>query len=303
MLNTEMSDELRHPLKTKNLIVHNFGLDKASGEITWLPSPEKEIKVAGYSCRPQFYRPFTVSTEMYTFEGKYMYVDTAGGGKNGDETVAWVTYFLHGYVFAAEMLAIPGGFGDEVFEALSKLALKHEVNDIDVEKNFGFGMFANSWRPILHRIYKEAGKSNAPRIEDVWEAGQKELRIIDTLEPLMARHRLIIQEDMLSYDVESTNKYPFDQRDSYKLFHQLTKVSRERGALIHDDRLDALAGACRKWAERVAVDEKVRMEQKQTDENIGFFKEWGGDIGSNNKGVLGLSSDRFRRPTTNRRRR
>lgn len=302
MLNTEMSDELRHPLKTKNLIVMNFGIDKGPGLIEWLPSPDKEIKVSGYSCRPQFYRPFSVSTELYAYEGKHMYVDTAGGGNNGDETVAAVTYFLHGYIFLAEVIKLAGGYSEDNYIALSKLALKHGVNDIDVEKNFGFGAFASAWRPILLRTYKEAGKDNCPRIEDVWESGQKELRIIDTLEPVMARHRLIVHEDILSYDVESTNKYPFDQRDSYKLFHQMTKVSREKGALIHDDSIDSVAGSCRKWVERIAIDEKVRIAQKRTDENIDFFAQWGGNIGNNHKGVLGLSSDRFRRPQNNRRR-
>lgn len=304
MLNTEMSDELRHPLKTKNLVVMNFGIDKGPGLIEWLPSPEKELKVAGYSCRPQFYRPFSISTELYKYEGKHMYVDTAGGGKSsGDETVAAVTYFLHGYIFLAEVIKLPGGYSDEYYETLSKLALKHGVNDIDVEKNFGFGAFSASWRPILMRVYKAAGKDNCPRIEDVWESGQKELRIIDTLEPVMARHRLIVHEDILSYDVESTNKYPFDKRDSYKLFHQMTKITRDKGALIHDDSIDAVAGSVRKWAERLAVDEKKRIEQKTTDENVDFFAQWGGNIGSNHKGVLGLASDRFRRPQTSRKRR
>lgn len=304
MLNTEMSDELRHPLKTKNLIVMNFGLEKTSGEITWLPSPEKQITIAGYSCKPQFYRPFTLSTEMYKYEGKHMYVDTAGGGNNGDETVAAVTYFLHGYVFLAEILKLPGGYNNEYYEALSRLALKHEVNSIDVEKNFGFGAFSHAWQPILAKIYKESGKNNYPLIEDVWESGQKELRIIDTLEPLMARHKLIIHEDILQYDIDSTNKYPFDQRDSYKLFHQMTKISRDRGSLIHDDSIDAVAGAVRKWIDRINVDEKIRIGQKETDENVAFFAEWGGEIGiSNNKGVLGLSSDRFTRKTTKRTRR
>lgn len=304
MLNTEMSDELRHPLKTKNLVVMNFGIDKGPGLIEWLPSPEKELKIAGYSCRPQFYRPFSISTELYKYEGKHMYVDTAGGGKSsGDETVAAVTYFLHGYIFLAEIIKLPGGYSDEYYETLSKLALKHGVNDIDVEKNFGFGAFSASWRPILMRVYKAAGKDNCPPIEDVWESGQKELRIIDTLEPVMARHRLIVHEDILSYDVESTAKYPFDKRDSYKLLHQMTKITRDKGALIHDDSIDAVAGSVRKWAERLAVDEKKRIEQKTTDENVDFFAQWGGNIGSNNKGVLGLASDRFRRPQTSRKRR
>lgn len=299
MLNTELSDELRHPLKAKNLIVMPFGIDKAPGEITWLPSPEKQIDCTGkFTCKPQLYRPFTVSTEMYKYEGKHMYVDTAGGGENGDETVAAVVYILHGYLFLAELLKQPGGYGHDKYEKLSKLALKHEVNSIDVEKNFGFGAFAAAWRPVLLDTYKKAEKTTCPKIEDVWESGQKELRIIDTLEPIMARHRLIIHEDIIEYDYESVSKYPLDKRESYKLFHQLAKISRTRGSLVHDDSLDAVAGAVRKWVDCIAVDEKVRMEQKYTDENIEFFKLWGGDIGANQNGVLGLSSDRFKKNKT-----
>jgi hypothetical protein len=293
MLNTELSDELRHPLKTKNLIVMDFARDKAPGEITWLPSPEKQIQVSGYQSKPQFYRPFSVSAETYKYEGKHMYVDTAGGGENGDETVAIVSYFLHGYIFIAEMMKLLGGYGDDKYESLSKLAMRHDVNSIHVEKNFGFGAFASAWRPVIQRVYREEGKQNCPRIEDVWETGQKELRIIDTLEPIMGRHKLIVHCDVIDYDQDSVKKYPIDKQESYKLFHQMAKISRERGALIHDDSIDALAGACRKWVDNIAVDEKIRMQQKVTDENVAFFAEWGGDIGNNQNGVLGLSGDRF----------
>ncbi len=293
MLNTELSDELRHPLKTKNLIVMNFGVDKAPGEIIWMPSPQHLIPCEGkFASKPQFYRPFQTSTELYTFEGKHMYVDTAGGGLVGDETVAAVTYFLHGYIFLAELVKLKGGYSQEVYEELSNLALRHRVNSIDVEKNFGFGAFAAAWRPVIHNVYKKAGIDMCPPIEDVWESGQKELRIIDVLEPVLARHRLIVHEDIISYDVESTTKYPIDQRESYKFFHQVAKISRERNALVHDDSIDAVAGSVRRWVDMLAVDEKVRCTQKETDENVSFFESWGANIGNSNS-LLGLSSDRF----------
>lgn len=293
MLNTELSDELRHPLKAKNLVVMNFGLDKAPGEITWLPSPDKLIPTDGkFTSKPAFYRPFQTSTQLYEFEGKHMYVDTAGGGENGDETVAAVTYFLHGYIFLAEILKLRGGYSPENYELLSKLAMKHQVNKIDVEKNFGYGAFAAAWRPILLKTYQDNGHTGCPAIEDVWESGQKELRIIDCLEPIMARHRLIVHEDIIDYDVESVTKYPIDQRETYKLFHQMAKISREKGSLIHDDSIDAVAGSCRYWVEMIAVDETKRMAAKETDDNVKFFEEWGGQIGTTH-GTLGLSSDRF----------
>jgi len=301
MLNTNLSDEQRHPLKPKNLVMMNVPLDKAPGQIQWMPSPANMIQATGFTCKPEFYRPFSVSTELYEYEGKHMYVDTAGGGKNGDETVAAVTYFLHGYVFLAEILKLPGGYGDENYKQLSELAFRHQVNLIDVEKNFGFGAFASNWRPILLNYYQTMGKSGCPAIEDVWESGQKELRIIDTLEPLMARHKFIVNESIIEYDQFSIKKYPIDVQQTYSFFHQMCKISVDKGALIHDDSLDAVAGSVRHWVEHMAVDETKRMDHKATDENVAFFAEWGADISpwANNSG-LGLSSDRFRRKQTRR---
>ena len=304
MLNTNLSDELRHPLKTKNLIFMNFPTDKGPGEVQWMPAAQNVIvpPVGGFTCKPEFFRPWSVSQTMYEFEGKHMYVDTAGGGKNGDETVAAVTYQLHGYVFLAEILRLPGGYSDDNYKQLSALSFKHGVNVIHVEKNFGYGAFASNWRPIILNYYQTMGKSGCPMIEDVWESGQKELRIIDTLEPLMARHKFIVHEDIIAYDVEASKHYPIDLQESYKFFHQLSKISVDKGALIHDDSIDAVAGSVRFWVDAMALDEKKKIEHKTTDENLAFFAEWGADIGSQrgNRGTLGLSSDRFNRVHTRR---
>ncbi len=299
MLNTKLSDEERHPLKPKDLIVMDVPLDKAPGQIQWMPAVGSLIPTKGYNCNPQLYSPFSVSTEMYEYEGKYMYVDTAGGGKNGDETVCFVTYFLHGYVFLADMLALAGGFSDDNFLRMSEFAYKHQVNLIEVEKNFGNGQFAWNWRPILLKHYESQGKTHAPSVEDVWESGQKEKRIIDVLEPVMARHRLIMNASIIETDLETIKKYPIDVQQTYLLFHQMCKITVQKGALIHDDRLDAMAGAVRYWIERMAVDEVKRMEHKTSDDNLEFFKEWGGDIGIGTR-TLGLSSDRFQRKQTRR---
>lgn len=300
MLNTDLSDADRYPLNCKDLIFMDVPLDKAPSNIQWLPNKNNRLPSTGYSAQPEFYTPFSTGTEMYAYEGRYMYVDTAGGGANGDETVATVTYFLHGYVFVMEQVALPGGYDDKNYKALSELAIKHGVNSIDVEKNFGFGAFAAAWRPILMNTYKDAGLTMCPRIEDVWESGQKELRIIDTLAPIMGRHKLIFNKEILDYDQETTKKYAIEKRESYKLFHQMQRVTRDKKSLIHDDRLDSLAGAVRKWVEHLAVDEQVRIEQKETDENIDFFAEWGGNIGQNTS-YLGLATNRFQRNLTRRR--
>ena len=39
---------------------------------------------------------------------------------------------------------------------------------------------------------------------------------------------------------------------SYSLFYQMTRLTRERGALKHDDRLDALAIVVKYWTDSLA---------------------------------------------------
>jgi len=40
----------------------------------------------------------------------------------------------------------------------------------------------------------------------------------------------------------------------YSLFYQMTRITRERGAITHDDRLDALAIAVAYWTETMGRD-------------------------------------------------
>jgi len=274
MLNTALADEGRYPLKAKNLIVMPLDLERAPSEITWMASPQTKIVFNGYNHETELYRPFTTSTDTFKYESKYLYVDTAGGGQNGDETVAWVVAFLHGYIFGLEMLPLPGGYTDEVFQQLSELAFKHQVNEIGCEMNHGYGSFAQMWRPVLAKYYTDRGKPGCPKIDDDWQSQQKELRIIDTLDPFFARHRIVLNAEIFDVDVQSVQKYPIDQRSIYTLYHQITKVTRERGCLIHDDRLDGFSGAVRRYVDKAAVDDQVRRDQAATNETMEFFAEW-----------------------------
>jgi hypothetical protein len=278
MLNTALSDDGRFPLKVKDLVVMDLHPDKAPGEIIWMPDEKKKIEVSGYTVTPQLYSPFSVSTDMFDYEMRYMYIDTAGGGANGDETVAWAIYFLHGYTFAMEMLPLPGGYSEEVFQELAEFALKHKVNEIGCEMNHGYGSFAQMLRPVLHKVFTDAGHPGSPLIDDDWVSQQKELRIIDTLDPLMAQHRLILNRAVLDVDRETVKKYPLDKRSVYTLIHQMQKITRERGCLIHDDRLDGLAGGIRRYMENMAVNAAIKTASKQSNENIAMMSKWSKDF-------------------------
>ncbi len=87
---------------------------------------------------------------------------------------------------------------------------------------------------------------------------QKEKRIIDVLEPVMNQHCLVIDKALVKKDYDSAPD------PKYSLFYQLTRITKDKGALIHDDRLDALAGAVAYWVEQMGRDtEKAAQVHKE----------------------------------------
>lgn len=278
MLDTTLSDEGRYPLKSRNLVVMDVPHDKAPGAVQWLPSPKlkiDELFTSHYHCNPELYRAFSCSETTYEYEFKYIHVDPAGGGENADEIAAMAVYMLHGYLFYPEQIALQGGHTEENLRELAEFCCRHQTMEIGVEQNMGHGAFATMLRPVLRQVYELNKVSDVPEVIDVWESQQKELRIIETLSPLFARHRIIIDPRVIEYDKESTKQYSLDKRDTYKLIHQIVRITRERGALIHDDRLDVMHACARRCMEYMNVDERERMDEKEEDLNREFMEEWG----------------------------
>jgi hypothetical protein len=102
-------------------------------------------------------------------------------------------------------------------------------------------------------------------IEDDHVVGQKELRICDTLEPLMAKHRIIFNDNLPELDIKLSKNYPTEKRAVYQMFFQLQKITRDRDALIHDDRLDALAGGAKVLMDLMSISEKAAITKVQVD--------------------------------------
>jgi hypothetical protein len=96
---------------------------------------------------------------------------------------------------------------------------------------------------------------------------QKERRICDTLEPVMNSHRLIIDRKVVEKDFDSTKHMAPEKALRYQLIYQMSRVTRDKGALAHDDRLDVLSMAVGYWAEQMAqdVDKQIkdRLVRKQ----------------------------------------
>ena len=258
MLDTRLMDEDRFPLRGSELVFMHVAAQSAPTEINFQQAGNARVHVSSdFPIEDPYYRAAGFGGEFAPFTGTHMYVDPAGGGQNGDETAYAVTRFAAGRVFLVDIGGVKGGLGDDSMTELTAIAAKWKPTQIDIEKNFGNGALSSVWTPKLL-------KKHRCHIEDVWESGQKELRIIDTLEPVIGSNRLIVDEKLLAHDWATVQHYPSEKRASYSLFYQLARITRDRDSLMHDDRLDALAGTVRHWIDHLKQDrDKVTAKAKK----------------------------------------
>lgn len=250
MLNTNLSDQEKYPLKVQDLMVAN--LDLYNANLKWYWSNDRQLRINDLPCvalkNDYFYEPQGRSKEIFEYTGTVMSVDPSGRGK--DETSYAIVKYLNGYLFVMEVGGTKEGYSDSTLRQLANKAKFYGVNEIVVEGNFGDGMFSKLFSPIVNAIHP-------CRITEVKNYAQKEARIIDTLEPVMMRHKLIINKQVIIDDYAVYERSP-----AYSLIYQMTRLSRDRGSLAHDDRLDALCMAVAYWLDVMDRDEERGMEEQ-----------------------------------------
>ncbi len=241
MLDTSLSDADKYPLKLRDLMVTSLDPRMAPCKLVWCNDPDKiadDLPVVGLS-GDKLYRPMWASNEMAEYTGCVMAIDPSGRGD--DETTYAVVKILHGNLFVVASGGFKDGYSEATLASLAAISKEHGANEIIVESNFGDGMFSQLLKPIVARV-------RPVTITEVRHSQQKERRVCDTLEPLMNQHRLIIDAGVVRKDYEET-KDPLRQ-----LMYQLTRMTRDRGSLSHDDRIDVLAIAVAYWVEHMARD-------------------------------------------------
>ena len=257
MLDPSFSDSDKFPLKLSDLMVLDCDPKLAPIKVVWGTSPElarSDLPVVGLS-GDRLYRPMWVAKDNYNpYQGVVMAIDPAGRG--GDELGYAIVAMLNGYLFVLRAKGLKGGYSDENLELLAREAKLFGVNEVIVEANFGDGMFLKLLSPWLTRIHP-------CHVEEVRSSQQKERRIIDTLEPVMNQHRLIVDAKVIRDDYENYNDYPLESAARYQLFYQLTRITRDKGSLAKDDRLDALSMAVARWVEVMDKDTTRIQEEHQ----------------------------------------
>lgn len=257
MLDTSLSDSNRYPLRTSDLTVLDVNPDEGPLKLLWTRSDEvskDKLPLVGLPGDGLFGPiPGWMDHGTAPYTGRVMFIDPSGKGK--DETGYAIVYMLHGKLYCPKggVGGLVGGYDDTVLTALAKKAKEHQVKHILIESNFGAGMFEELLKPALRR------EGYMCTVEGIHSVGQKEARIIDTLEPVLNQHKLVIDPENIMRDYHEPNTtHGLEGARDYMLMHQLTHISRDKGALRHEDRLEALAGAVGYWAEQMAVDEDAK---------------------------------------------
>ena len=255
LLDTSLSDANRYPLKLRDLIIYPCDGDQFPDSLQHSPLQDRRLPVPSVGFGTDgFYEPIVPATTAFSpYTGSAMFVDPAGTGK--DETAWAVGRHTHGRICVPEWTGVSGGYSDAVLTMIAETAKKYKVNVICVEANFGDGMFSKLLQPHVQRVWPCL-------IEEIKVTKQKERRIIDTLEPVMNQHRLILSPAVLEQDGHRDGQVSSEDAPRYRGLWQMTRLTADRGSLAHDDRIDALAGLVAYWVESMAKDTRKSVDSR-----------------------------------------
>ncbi len=272
LLNTQLANVDKYPLKLRDLVLVACDGPVGPEEYVWTGAPQHELNYpeARGLAGDRFFAPQLNERVRYSpWAGVLMYVDPSGTGK--DETAFAIVKHLNGRLFVAECTGLPGGFSDATMVSLANAAKQHGVNRIAVEANYGGGMFTKLLQPHLMRIHPCG-------VEDVVVSQQKELRILDTLEPVVQQHRVAFDPKVFERDDWRAGSLPELQARRYTLAYQFTRITREKGCLAQDDRVDALAGAIGLWVDSMAKDVDVEAVRSRNRLEANELRRWVADV-------------------------
>ena len=248
MLDTSLSDSLKFPLKLSDFSVMPLDPGKGPSDVIWGADKETLLDMPAVALPgDRWHRPKS-TIDYVPYNQTIIAVDPSGRGK--DETVAVVLSQINGFIFVRDMLATQDGYSDTTLCGILRLAGKYNASVCLIESNFGDGA-------IMELMKKHAQEMKVGMMfEEVRATTRKEDRIIDTLEPVLNQHRIIIDQKLIDWDYRSNPEMAPEERLPRMLMYQLTRMCREKGAVKHDDRVDALALGVKYFQDVLAISAK-----------------------------------------------
>lgn len=258
-LDTSLSDAEKFPLRFSDFICTPLS-DTAAERYAWssdLRYLHKELPAVGLP-GDRWFAPMFIDPGMVEYAETILSVDPSGRGT--DETVYTVLSQANGYVFVRFMGASRDGYSDTTLSEIVRTAKKYSASTILVESNFGDGMVCELLKRHLIQQHCNA------HLEEVRASVRKEERIIETLEPILNQHKLIIDPKVIEWDYRSNPDVAPEKRLEYMLMYQLSRMCREKGAVKHDDRVDALSQGVQWFIDAMAISAHKRQAERANEE-------------------------------------
>ena len=285
MLDTSLSDSEKFPLKLADLIITSVNPSTAPEGVIWCSDPRNIIKEAPTVGLPgdYFYSPMELQGNWDVYSETVCSVDPSGRGS--DETAAAFISQRNGFLYVHEMRAYRDGYSDKTLLDILKGCKKFNATKLVIETNFGDGIVSELFRKHLIQTKQSID------IEEVRANVRKEDRIIDSLEPVLNQHRLILDRSIIDWDFGSNPDMAPEERIGYMLFTQMTRMCREKGAIKHDDRLDCLAQGVKYFTDALAISAHQAMIDRKREEWQDMEQAWIDDpLHAANAMAMGMST-------------
>jgi len=239
MMNLSQSN--RYPLRLKDLIVHNIDTFKAPVSIGWGTkdhngSTRLSIPALGMG-DDALYGPVMVDAHWSEYEGPTRAaIDPAGRGD--DRTGMAIAATLAGMVWVKAVHGLEGGADEERLTEIVTILRRHNVREVLLETNNDvYGAYRTMLQTVIGKhALKPSQDALYPKgwnctVKTLHSTMMKETRIIQTLEPIISGHRMVIDPKCLQ---------PEEKELENELQFQLSRICNERNCLREDGKIDAL---------------------------------------------------------------
>jgi len=166
------------------------------------------------------------------------------------------------------MRAYRDGYSDSTLLDILRGCKRFGVTKLVVETNFGDGIVSELFKKHLQQT------KQAIDVEEVRANVRKEDRIIDSLEPVLNQHRLVVDRSVVEWDYTSNKDEAPELRLMYMLFYQMSRMCREKGAVKHDDRLDCLAQGVKYYTDALSISAYEQVRMRKQEDFLDLLENW-----------------------------
>ena len=286
MLDTSLSDAEKFPLKMADLVITSVNPTTAPDNVVWCSDPANILKDLPTVGLPgdYFYSPMQLQGEWSPYTETICSVDPSGRG--ADETAAAYISQKNGILYLHEVRAYRDGYSDNTLLDILRGCKKYGATTLVVESNFGDGIVAELFKKHIIQTKQRI------LVEEVRANVRKEERIIDTLEPILNQHRLVVNKSVVEWDYNSNRDAAPEERLLYMLFYQMSRMCRSKYAVKHDDRLDCLAQGVKYYIDALSISAQEQINLRKREEWNDILEQFIDDPQcATNHLVLGMNVD------------